>query len=128
MVTLHVCTTCRAGAPLPADGVAPGQHMLDAVLAQPLAGIRVEPVKCLSSCDNGCAAAISAPGKWTYLLGRLEPALAADLLQYAASYAAHPTGTVLPSKRPASLARMILGRVPDLVPAMQASQDGRDAA
>ena len=72
-------------------------------------------MKCLSSCDHGCAAAISAPGKWTYLLGRLDTALVPDLVEYAATYAAHPTGTVLPSRRPASLARMILGRMPDLV-------------
>ena len=73
-------------------------------------------VTCLSNCDHGCAAAISAPGKWTYLLGRLDPLLAPDLLAYAAAYAAAKTGTVLPSKRPASLARMVLGRVPDLAP------------
>ena len=42
--------------------------------------------------------------------------LAPDLLAYAAAYAAAKTGTVLPSKRPASLARMVLGRVPDLAP------------
>ena len=88
--------------------------MFDAVAGQAGTDVRVLPVKCLSSCDNGCAAAISAPGKWTYLLGRLDPSLAPDLLAYAATYARHPTGTVLPSKRPPSLAKMILGRMPDL--------------
>ena len=78
------------------------------------AKIEVRTVKCLSSCDAGCAAVISMPGKWTYLLGRLDVGLVPDLLAYAATYAAHPTGTVMPSKRPASLARMVLGRVPDL--------------
>lgn len=117
-VTLHVCTTCRAGLPLPDGVVAPGQHMFDAVAAlHP--EVVLKPVKCLSSCDNGCAAAISAPGKWTYLLGRLDPSMAADLLGYAALYAQHPTGTVLPSRRPASLARVVLGRMPDLAPAME---------
>jgi predicted metal-binding protein len=117
MPTLHVCTTCRAGQALPEDGVPPGQHLFDAIAARATPDIHVMPVKCLSSCDDGCAAAISAPGKWTYLLGRLEPAMVSDLLTYAATYAQHPTGTVLPSKRPASLARMILGRMPDLAPA-----------
>lgn len=114
MPTLHICTTCRAGLPLPEDQVAPGQHMLDAVAALAGPDIHVLPVKCLSSCDHGCAAAISAPGKWTYLLGRLDPSLSADLLSYAAIYAVHPTGTILPSRRPPSLARMVLGRMPDL--------------
>ena len=114
MPTLHVCTTCRAGLPLADGALPPGQLMFEAVATQAGPTVRVLPVKCLSSCDHGCAAAISAPGKWTYLLGRLDPALVPDLLTYAATYAAHPTGTVLPSKRPASLAKIILGRMPDL--------------
>lgn len=116
MPTLHICTTCRAGQPLAEGATPPGQILFDAIAPHAAADLRVVSVKCLSSCDNGCAAAISAPGKWTYLLGRLEPALVPDLLQYAATYAQHPTGTVLPSKRPASLAKMILGRMPDLTP------------
>jgi predicted metal-binding protein len=110
---LHVCITCRASQPLEPGQTAPGRFMLEAVAAHPDAGaVELREVTCLSSCDHGCAAAISMPGKWTYLLGRLEPAMAGDLLAYAATYATHPTGTVLPSKRPASLAKMILGRVP----------------
>ncbi len=93
--------------------------MLDAVAAllDPNApAVELKEVVCLSSCDYGCAAAISAPGKWTYLLGRLEPGLAPDLLSYAETYALSKTGTVLPSRRPPSLARVVLGRMPDLTP------------
>ena len=114
MPVLHVCTTCRAGLPLAEGAVAPGTALYEAVRGAAGAEIEVRGVKCLSSCDAGCAAAISMPGKWTYLLGRLDTGLVPDLLTYMAAYAAHPTGTVLPSKRPASLARMVLGRVPDL--------------
>lgn len=112
---LHVCTTCRTGLPLADGQVPPGRTMHDAVAALLPADSAVElrSVECLSSCDHGCAAAISAPGKWTYLLGRLTPSLAPDLLIYAGTYAASRTGSVLPSRRPASLARMVLGRVPD---------------
>jgi predicted metal-binding protein len=111
--TLHVCVTCRASRPLDLGQTPPGRFMYDAVAGHPAADrVELREVTCLSSCDHGCAAAISMPGKWTYLLGRLDPSLATDLLDYAATYAAHPTGTVLPSKRPASLAKMILGRVP----------------
>ncbi len=115
--TLHVCTTCRAGQALADADPRPGQNMLDAIAAllDPHAPIvDIKQVVCLSSCDHGCAAAISAPGKWTYLLGRLEPGMAADLLSYAETYARSATGTVLPSRRPASLARVVLGRMPDL--------------
>ena len=117
MPVLHVCVTCRAGLPLAEGAVAPGQTFFDAVAAAAggaAGNVRVVPVKCLSSCENGCAAAISMPGKWTYLLGRLHLGVVGDLLSYAGAYGAHPTGTVLPSRRPASLARMVLGRVPDL--------------
>ena len=114
MPTLHVCTTCRTGLPLAEGQTAPGQHMFDAVAALAGPELELRPVKCLSLCDHGCAAAISMPGKWSYLLGRLDPTLAADLLAYAETYAQHPTGTVLPSRRPASLARMVLGRLPAL--------------
>ena len=116
---LHICTTCRAGMPLEPGQTPPGQHVHDAVaalLAAAPADVELRAVTCLSSCDNGCAAAISQPGKWSYLLGRLDTSLAADLLAYAGLYAAHRTGTVLPSKRPASLSRMVLGRLPDLAP------------
>jgi len=115
--TLHVCTTCRAGQVLADSDERPGRRMLDAVAAllDPQApAVDLQEVVCLSSCDHGCAAAISAPGKWTYLLGRLEPGMAADLLSYAETYARSATGTVLPSRRPASLARVVLGRMPDL--------------
>ena len=122
---LHICTTCRTGQALQPGETPAGQYMHDAVaalLAAAPAGVELRPVTCLSSCDHGCAAAISQPGKWSYLLGRLDPSLAADLLAYAELYAAHRTGTVLPSRRPASLARMVLGRLPDLAPPAAAQE------
>ncbi len=110
---LHVCITCRAGLPLAEGATAPGRHMHDAVARHPdRDAVDLREVSCLSVCSNGCAAAISLPGKWSYLLGGLAPAQAGDLLAYARLYAAHPTGTVLPSKRAPSLARMVMGRLP----------------
>ena len=115
--TLHVCITCRAGLPLTEGVPVAGRLLHDAIAAHPAAArVDLREVTCLSSCDHGCAAAISMPGKWSYLLGRLDPALTGDLLDYAVVYAVHATGTVLPSKRAASLARMVLGRMPALAP------------
>ena len=114
--TLHVCITCRAGTePLPGVPV-PGAVLHD-VAGRLLAerdgsGLRLLGVECLAVCRDGCAASISMPGKWSYLLGRLTPDKAADLLTFAASYRGSRTGTVMPSRRPASLADMVLGRVP----------------
>src|SRR5580704_6684754 len=87
---LHVCVTCRAGRELAEGETSPGSLLHAAVAAllttNPAAELR--EVTCLSSCDHGCAAAISSPGKWTYLLGRLNIARAEDLLTYVALYAA----------------------------------------
>ena len=115
---LHVCTTCRAGRDLAEGETPPGQIFFDSVAARLGHGtaddIELRPVVCLSVCKRGCGAAISMPGKWTYLLGHLGPDLAADLLIYARTYTASKTGTVLPSRRPASLADIVVGRVPAL--------------
>ncbi len=108
---LHVCTTCRA------DPGAALHARLAALLAErPDAPVRLLEVKCLSNCDHGCSAAIAMPGKWSYLLGGLDLDRAADLLEYAAIYAASKTGVVMPSRRPASLASMVHGRIPPLEP------------
>ncbi len=108
---LHVCITCRAGEALAEGAVPLGRHLHDAAAA--LGGdVIVKPISCLASCERGCAAVLSQPGKWGYLLGGLRPELAADLLTYAATYAGTKTGTVMPSKRPASLLHVVLGRVP----------------
>jgi predicted metal-binding protein len=113
---LHVCITCRAGQ-APTEGDAPLGALVHAEIIRRLAeralsGLAVQPVKCLSSCTRGGAACIAMPGKWSYLLGDLTPALVPDLLDYCDRYIASATGTVLPSKRAASLQGFILGRMP----------------
>lgn len=110
---LYICMTCRAGREL-AEGATPPGAVLHAEVARLNAGeVTLHEVTCLASCESGCAASISMPGRWTNLLGRLDASLGADLLTYARLYADSKTGTVMPSKRPASLhPRMVLGRVP----------------
>ena len=116
---LILCTTCRSGGTPPQEGEEPPGAVLHAALQARLhddraARIDLRAAACLANCERGCSAAIAMPGKWTYLLGFLDPALADDLLAYAESYARSETGIVLPSRRPASLRNMIIGRIPDL--------------
>ena len=106
---LHVCTTCRTG-----DGVALLGRLEELLAERPDIPVQLLEVKCLSSCGHGCSAAIAMPGKWSYLLGGLDLDRAPDLLEYAAIYAGSKTGVVMPSKRPASLAAMVHGRIPPL--------------
>lgn len=115
---LIVCTSCQAGQTL-AEGEAPPGALLHAALAGLLAGRDDPPVElrattCMANCERGCSAAIALPGKWIYLLAHLTPAHADDLLTYADAYAASATGVVMPSRRPASLGRAVLARVPAL--------------
>lgn len=110
--SLHVCITCRVGA---TGGPVQGRLLHDAICALlPSAppGLRLSHVACLANCERGCSVAITTPGKWSYLLGGLHAAHAADLLTYAHAYIASATGTVLPSRRPASLREMVIGRLP----------------
>ncbi|MDT8331030.1 DUF1636 domain-containing protein [Roseomonas gilardii] len=115
-VLLHVCITCRAGLDLREGDPPEGQRLHDAVAdalaARPDSPVRLRAATCMASCEQGCAAALAAPGKWQYLLGRLLPEQAGDLLDYGALFAASRTGVVMPSKRPASLKQVVLGRVP----------------
>ena len=83
--TLYVCTTCRAGQDVPEDAVRPGTHLLNALEAAGAPdGVQIVPVKCLSACSNGAAVALSEPGKWTYVYGRMT-AEDAQVLQAATS-------------------------------------------
>ncbi len=118
---LHVCVTCGNRG----DGQAPlGRALHDALAAIAGPEIEIRPAKCLANCDHGCNAAIAAPGKWQYLLRDLSPDLAADLLGYARAYAASANGAVKRGDRPASLARMIQGRMP---PQIEAAPTGAAA-
>jgi predicted metal-binding protein len=114
---LHICTTCRAGQPLVENRPVPGRQLFDAVAAI-LAGqgeaapVALKPVVCLGNCEQGCSAAVSAEGKWTYLLGHMGPQHAADLVSYGAAFAASENGTVWRSGRAASLRDAIVARVP----------------
>lgn len=116
--TLHICTTCRpADAELAEEAPRPGELLAQAAAALAAAGdapAHVNPVVCLASCERGCTAALSAPGKWSYIVGELTPGHAADLLAYARAYGASPTGIVLRSGRPASLHHNIIARLPAL--------------
>jgi predicted metal-binding protein len=112
---LVVCVTCKAGLEVEGDAPRPGRLLYEA-LAERCGGedaaADLMPVDCLSLCDSGCSAAISVDGKWSYLLGGLDAALADDLVTYARAYAGSKTGLVLPSRRPASLATMVKARMP----------------
>ena len=123
---LYVCVTCRGNA---ADAPAaerpdprPGARLLAAV-EQRLAAdgdksIAVVPANCLSNCPRGCSAAVSASGKWTYVIGDLDPDRhAGDIVDFARLHSAHEQGVPEWRDRPEHVRKHTIARVPPVKPA-----------
>ena len=114
-VTLHVCITCRAGQTIPEGQPTPGARLRDAILdAGVPPGVNLVPVECLSACNQGCSVALSAPGRWSYVYGRMSDANANDIVTGAAAYAAASDGIVPWRTRPEIFRKQSLARIPPI--------------
>jgi predicted metal-binding protein len=114
-VTLHVCITCRAGHTLNEGETTPGARLHAAILGVGVPeGVKLVPVECLSACNQGCSVALSAPGRWSYVYGRLLDSNAPDVVEGAAAYAAAPDGIVPWRKRPEIFRKQSLARIPPI--------------
>jgi predicted metal-binding protein len=124
MTTIFVCTTCRRGTEAlePLEGRS--GFRLHALLSEVLASrsperlIEVRPVVCLSNCSKGCNAAFAAPGKWTFVIGDLDPeAHLADIVTFAEQHRDHLEGVPVWRDRPESIRKGVAARVPPLASA-----------
>jgi predicted metal-binding protein len=122
-VTLHVCITCRAGQDLQEGETTPGSRLHAAIvgLGAP-EGVKVVPVECLSACSQGCSVALSAPGRWSYVYGRLSHVNAGDVVAGAAAYAAAPDGLVPWRRRPEIFRKQSLARIPPIASLISAPE------
>ncbi|RGP38617.1 DUF1636 family protein [Pseudotabrizicola alkalilacus] len=112
---LHICMTCRAGQPVPEGTTCPGARLYEALAADGMPeGLTLRPVECLSACDHGCSIALSKPGSWSYVYGRMTEADAPEILRGAALYAATPDGLVPWRDRPVIFRKQSLARLPPL--------------
>ncbi|MFB2532136.1 DUF1636 family protein [Paracoccus sp. p4-l81] len=112
---LMVCVTCRAAQPVVEGEPVPGARLLAALADGPaMPGVTIRPVECLSACDQGCAVALSAPGKWSYVYGRLTEADAPAIAEGATAYAASPDGIVPWRTRPTIFRKQSLARIPPI--------------
>jgi predicted metal-binding protein len=116
---LYICVSCRRrGAEPVAEGEQTDGRLLYGAVKSLADGMgkhapaQILPTLCFANCERGCSVGLSAPGKWSYLVGEIGPEYAADLLTYAAAYAKAKTGVVLPSGRPASLQTSVIARFP----------------
>ncbi|MFN4191506.1 MAG: DUF1636 family protein [Tabrizicola sp.] len=111
--TLYVCTTCKAGQPVPEGTSPPGAELHAALAAGPVpAGVRVVGVECLSACNTGCAVSLTKPGAWSYVYGRLSLADVPAILEGAGKYAASTDGIVPWRERPGIFRKQSIARIP----------------
>jgi predicted metal-binding protein len=123
---LYICVTCRGTPPVALDALRPGARLL-AEVEQRLAadggkggdeGIEVVPANCLSNCPRGCSAAVSGSGKWTYVIGDLDPDRhAGDVIDFARLHRAHEHGVPEWRDRPEHVRKHTIARVPPVKPA-----------
>jgi len=118
MTTLFVCITCRGsvapeGDAVPQDAIRPGARLYEALKAR--SEIEVVPVECLSNCTRSCTAAVAAPGKWTYIVGHLDPDRDVDdMLQFARAHHATADGLTVWRERPEHVRKNTVARVPPM--------------
>jgi predicted metal-binding protein len=115
---LFVCITCRLLGETTEDQEArPGARLMK-ILSQRLEGaehIEIVPVECLSNCNRGCTVAVSGPGKWTYVIGALDPEQHADdVVQFARLHHSHADGLPVWRERPVHIRKNTIARVPPL--------------
>jgi predicted metal-binding protein len=123
VVTLHVCITCRAGQTIAEGEPTPGARLRDAILEAGVPeGVHLVPVECLSACSQGCSVALSAPGRWSYVYGRLSHANAPEVVAGAAAYAAAPDGIVPWRSRPEIFRKQSLARIPPILALPEAAE------
>ncbi len=113
--TVFICVTCKRS-----DGDAAslaGRALFDAVSARMrergTTGITVAPVECLAVCKRPCSIALAATGKWTSVVGDLDPELHADdVIAAAQSYRASDSGIIPWRERPISFRKGVVSRTP----------------
>jgi predicted metal-binding protein len=113
--TLYVCTTCKAGEPVPEGDLPPGARLHDALVAEGApVGVRIVAVECLSACNTGCAVSLSKAGGWSYVYGRLTLDDVPAILEGAGKYAATTDGIVPWRDRPTVFRKQSIARIPPL--------------
>ncbi|MEO0618530.1 MAG: DUF1636 domain-containing protein [Pseudomonadota bacterium] len=116
-----VCGTCKPEGFTGDDTERPGNLLARAISdamqrSDSVAGdgsVAVKWVKCLSVCKRPCTAAISAPGKFTYVIGDLDPETdVTDLLDFARLYGESGDGVTPWRARPECVRKHTIARVP----------------
>jgi predicted metal-binding protein len=113
--TLYVCLTCRK--PGDEDAEPRAGARLHAALSEAsrahATGLTVVGVECLSNCKRGCTAALTSPGRWSYIYGDLDPATSPQaILDGVRRYQSTSDGLVPWRERPEIFKRGVIARLP----------------
>lgn len=112
-IVITICTTCRQV--IDGTETRPGPALLAEVAAMAGPAMVVRGTQCLSVCKRPGTAALSGPGRYTFLFGDLDPARdAGALVEMAAAMAGQPYGFVPWKARPENLRSRIIARIPPL--------------
>ncbi|KAA0969551.1 DUF1636 domain-containing protein [Aureimonas fodinaquatilis] len=113
-VTLYVCTTCSRSNPRYGDSPRAGKILHERLSEEQLPeGVALVGVECLSACSRSCSVALTAPGRWTYVYGDLDPDIhVAAILDGAARYSATDDGLVPWRERPEIFRKQSVARIP----------------
>jgi predicted metal-binding protein len=110
-----ICVTCRGVG----EDERPGRQLLEALqsnsLDRPHNGVTFRAVECLSVCKRPCTVALTAAGKWTYVVGDLDPeAHVEDVIAMTERYSESLNGIVPWRERPLSFRKGVISRIPPL--------------
>lgn len=113
--TLMICVTCQDGDSSGAERPGAQLHrQMEAALTQ-RSDVQLKAVECMSVCKRACTIAVSAPGKWTYVIGDLDPAADMSALSdYLDAYTRDPNGTPPLKQRPVAIRSGTISRIPPL--------------
>ncbi|QKP78854.1 DUF1636 domain-containing protein [Methyloligella sp. GL2] len=118
-VTVYVCTACRKVLKEEADFDDVGRRLLQA-LEQKLSDagdskVRVAGVDCLAVCTRPATLALTAKGRWTYVLGDLDPdAQLSEIVDGVLAYARSENGIIPWKERPKCFRKGVVARIPPL--------------
>jgi predicted metal-binding protein len=130
---LFVCTSCasahRTKQAIRRSG---GERLLEQLQslhqASPLSEFSIQPIECLSACEQDCAITLIAAGKPTYLLGKLPveedriESAAEAAMAFASQYRANSDGNISYLKCPELLKKRVLAKIPSVpIPTLERS-------
>ena len=120
---LAICAACSAQtAPESRDSA--GKRLIDRLREQADAlGISVRAVPCFAVCDRPVTLAFVTAGKWSYVIGDVDPEIdLAEIVAAVDAVAAAPSGVPALSQRPDFFRKGVIARLPPVA----APADGDD--